>query len=90
MDVFRGKKKKVIDGREKPIWQDVGFTLLVGDWKGTTTYTLIDERTGEKYSMFRQEKKVWDQDSRPAPNDSPDGYTAVTPPAAAPPENVPF
>ena len=87
MDVLRAKRKKVIDGREKPIWQDVGFTMLIGDWQGKTTYTLIDERTGEKYSMFRQEKKAWDA-SRPAPNDSPDGYTAVaTPP---PTEPVPF
>ena len=92
MEVLRGKKKKVIEGREKPIWQDVGFTLLIGDWQGRTTYTLIDERTGEKYSMFKQEKKVWDQDSRPAPEAVPDGYTAVAPvQAAAPPsEPVPF
>ena len=92
MEVLRAKRKKVIEGREKPIWQDVGFTLLIGDWQGRTTYTMIDERTGEKYSMFKQEKKEWgDNSSRPAPVDSPDGYTAVTPPPAMPPDtNVPF
>ena len=90
MEVLRGKRKKMIEGREKPIWQDVGFTILIGDWQGKTTYTLIDERTGEKYSMFKQEKKEWgDSNARPAPVDSPEGYTAVAP-APAPPTEVPF
>ena len=90
MEVLRGKRKKVIEGREKPIWQDVGFTLLIGDWQGRTTYTLIDERTGEKYSMFKQEKKEWNDNARPAPVDSPEGYTAVAPSAVPPETQVPF
>jgi hypothetical protein len=52
MKVLRGKRKKMVEGRDKPVWNDVGFTLLIGDWEGRTTYTLVDERTGEKYSMF--------------------------------------
>jgi hypothetical protein len=52
MKILKGKRKVMKEGREKPIWNDVGFTVLIGDWEGKTTYTLIDERTGEKYSLF--------------------------------------
>jgi hypothetical protein len=57
MRVLKAKKKKVIEGREKPVWNDVGFTLLIGDWQGKTTYTLVDDRIGEKYSFFDIEYK---------------------------------
>lgn len=57
MRIFRGKKKKVIEGRERPLWVDVGYTMLVGDYQGRETFSLIDERTGEKYNLFEVEKK---------------------------------
>jgi hypothetical protein len=83
MKVLKGKKKKMIEGREKPVWNDVGFTLLIGDWEGRTTYTLVDERTGEKYSMFDVDYKKRD------------GGGAVDAPVAAVPipedaDDVPF
>lgn len=52
MKVLKGKKKKVIEGREKPIWVDVGYTVFVGEYNGQETYSLLDERTGEKFSLF--------------------------------------
>lgn len=54
LKVLKGKRKKMLDGREKPIWEDVGFTVLIGDYEGKTTYSLIDERSGEKYYLFEQ------------------------------------
>jgi len=57
MRVFKAKKKKQLDGRDKPLWIDVGFTMLQGEYDGRETYTLIDERTGEKYSLFAIERK---------------------------------
>jgi hypothetical protein len=77
MKVLRAKRKKIIEGREKPVWNDVGFTLLIGDWEGRTTYTLVDERTGEKYSLF---------ENRPRAESSGDGESAVQPQTA----EVPF
>ena len=88
MRVFKAKKKKVIEGREKPLWIDVAFTMLMGDYEGRTTYSLIDERTGEKYNLFEWEKdKKWDQ--RPQPNDSPSYGEDATAPVAAT-GDVPF
>jgi hypothetical protein len=52
MKVLKAKKKKLVEGYEKPIWNDVGLTLLIGDWEGRTTYTVVDERTGDKFSCF--------------------------------------
>jgi len=87
MEILKAKKKKMIEGREKPLWIDVGFTVLVGDWQGKTTYTLIDERTGEKYSLFKNRpKSEWDAD-RPAPDDS--GAEIATS-GPIDPEDVPF
>jgi hypothetical protein len=57
MRIYRGKLKKVLENREKPLWVDVGFTMLRGDYQGRETFTLIDERTGEKYNLFEVEKK---------------------------------
>lgn len=47
----------MVEGREKPLWIDAAFTVLIGDWHGKETYTLIDERTGEKFSLFELEQK---------------------------------
>ena len=70
MKVYKAKRKKTIEGRDKPIWVDVGFTMLQGEWEGRTTYKLIDERTGEGYSLFILEKREDFSGPRPAPNDS--------------------
>ena len=80
MRIFKAKKKKVIEGRDKPIWIDAAYTMLIGEYQGRTTYSLIDERTGERYNLFEWEKdKKWDKISptgpRPEPNDSPTDYS---------------
>ena len=79
MRIFRGKRKKVIEGRDKPLWIDVGYTMLVGDYQGRETFSLIDERTGEKYNLFEVEKKQEQvvesftaSDPVPASGDKPD------------------
>ena len=90
MRVLKGKRKVMKEGREKPIWNDVGFTLLIGDWEGKETFTLFDDRTGEKYSMFPIDRDRRES-SRPAPNDSAsygDQATAKADPVD--PETVPF
>jgi len=68
MLVLKAKRKKIVEGREKPVWNEVGLTLLVGEWEGRTTYTLIDERSGEKFSCF---------EIRPRDASSGDGESAV-------------
>jgi len=89
MRIFKAKKKKVIEGREKPLWIDVAYTMLIGEYEGRTTYSLIDERTGERYNLFEWKKDDnWSQ--RPQPNDSPSYGEQVTAVAAVPSEPVPF
>lgn len=82
MRVLKAKKKKMIEGREKPAWNDVGFTLLIGDWQGRTTYTLVDERTQERYSFFDLQRR----DSAPAEPAEDYSSAPVSPDA----EDVPF
>jgi len=77
LKILKGKRKVMKEGREKPIWNDVGLTLLIGDWQGKTTYTLVDERTGEKYSMF----EVWKSDGEAQESSGDKSYAA---------EDVPF
>ena len=38
----------------------MAYTVLIGDWQGRETFTLIDERTGEKFSLFELEQKQSD------------------------------
>ena len=87
MKVLKAKRKVIKEGLEKPLWLDAAFTLLIGDWQGKTTYTLVDERNGEKYSMFPIEPRR--DSARPAPNDGADYGTQATAPADGTPE-VPF
>ena len=68
MKVLKAKRKKVVEGREKPVWNDVGLTLLIGEWEGRTTYTIVDERSDQKYSCF---------EIRPRGESSGDGGGAV-------------
>ncbi len=75
MQIFKAKRKKIIEGRDKPIWVDVAFTMLIGEYEGRTTYSLIDERTGERYNLFKWEKRE-DRSQRPEPNDNPVDYAA--------------
>lgn len=78
MLVLKGKRKKMIEGREKPIWEDVGFTVLVGEYEGKTRYSLIDERSGEKYYLFEMRSR----------NDGPSEFSGGVP---TPSDNdVPF
>lgn len=79
MKVLKAKRKKIVEGREKPVWNDVGLTLLIGEWEGRTTYTLVDERCDERYSCF---------EIRPREN-SGDGDSAVQAKVAEP-ADVPF
>jgi hypothetical protein len=55
--IYKAKRKKEIEGREKPLWIDAAFTVIIGDWQGRETMSLIDERTGERFPCFeiRQE-----------------------------------
>lgn len=57
MKILKAKRKKMIEGRDKPIWNDVGFTLIIGDWEGKTTYAIIDDRTDERYPCFEIQRR---------------------------------
>lgn len=57
MEVFRACHKRIVEGREKPFWDDTGLKLLVGEWEGRPSYTIVDGRTGEKFSCFQVEKR---------------------------------
>ena len=83
MRILRGKKKKTIEGRDKPLWLDVGFTVLIGDYQGRETFTLIDERTGERYNLFESEK-------RDNSGGSVQSFTAADPVPATDKGDVPF
>ena len=78
----------MIEGREKPIWVDVGFTVFVGEYNGQETYTLIDERTGEKYSLFDINRDR--QPSYGAPAQDNDWPASSGPVAATVEDDVPF
>jgi hypothetical protein len=56
-DVYKAKKRKEIEGREKPFWVDVGFTVIRYDKDGQSRLSLIDERTGESYALFKFESR---------------------------------
>jgi hypothetical protein len=79
MRVLKAKRKKIVKGREKPVWNDVGLTLLIGEWEGRETYTLVDERCGEKFSCFEIQLR----------ESSGDGGSAVQA-TVAPTADVPF
>ena len=54
--VFRACRKS--EGAEgKTYWNDTGLKLLVGEWEGRPSYTIVDGRTGGKYSCFPIEKR---------------------------------
>ena len=53
----------MIEGREKPLWIDAAFTVIIGDWQGKETLQLIDERTGEKYPCFELKREDGPGDS---------------------------
>jgi hypothetical protein len=55
--VFRACCKRVVEGREKPFWDDTGLKLLVGEWEGRPSYTIVDGRTGGKYACYLIEKR---------------------------------
>jgi hypothetical protein len=57
MKILKAKRRKEIEGREKPLWIDAAYTLIIGEREGRTTYTLIDERSGDSFPMFVLEKK---------------------------------
>ena len=55
--VYKAKKRKEIEGREKPLWIDVGFSVIQYEKDGQPRLMLVDERTGESYFLFKFEKK---------------------------------
>lgn len=49
--VYKASRKS--EGKDgKTYWNQVGFTVFVGEYKGEPSVTLVDERTGEKYPCF--------------------------------------
>jgi hypothetical protein len=82
--ILKAKRRKEIEGREKPIWQDAAYTVIIGEKEGRTTYTLIDERTGDTWPLFRWEKRENQQ------GDSGQGYQNPSYQDQAPQDNVPF
>jgi len=54
---YRAKRRKEIEGREKPIWEDVGLTIIVYEKEGQTKYMIYDARSDDTYFCFRVEKK---------------------------------
>jgi hypothetical protein len=79
MRVLKAKRKKIVKGREKPVWNDVGLTLFFNDTATTEIYTLVDERCGEKFSCFEIQLR----------ESSGDGGSAVQA-TVAPTADVPF
>ena len=55
--VFRACRKRYVEGREKPYFDETGLRLIIGEWRGKTTYAIGDNRTGELYSCFPIEKQ---------------------------------
>ena len=62
MPVFNAMRKNT--SGDKTYWDNSGLKLLVGEYEGKTTYTIIDGRSGQKFSCFpntpykdKQEKK---------------------------------
>ena len=49
--VYKASRKS--EGKDGKIyWPQVGFTIFVGEWEGSPSVTLVDERTGERYPCF--------------------------------------
>jgi hypothetical protein len=49
--VYKASRKS--EGKDgKTYWNQVGFTVFVGEYEGKPSVTLVDERTGEKYPCF--------------------------------------
>lgn len=61
--IFRACRKKVIEGREKPVWDEVGLKLIIGEYNNMPTYSIADGRTGEMYTCFPIEKRGGSQNS---------------------------
>ena len=56
--VYKAKRRVDVEGRDKPYWNDAAFTVLLGEYDGKKSVTLVDERTGIKYPCF--EPRKWD------------------------------
>ena len=55
MQVFNVMRKNT--SGDKTYWDNSGLKLLVGEYEGKTTYTIIDGRSGQKFSCFPPYKK---------------------------------
>ena len=62
--ILTAKRRKDVVGRDKPVWQDVGFTLFV---RSDQSVTLIDERTGNEYPCYPVRPYSERENSAPAP-----------------------
>ena len=64
--VYKASRKS--EGRDgKTYWNQVGFTVFVGEYEGKPSVTLVDERTGEKYPCFPPKARAEAAGEREAP-----------------------
>ena len=93
------KASKKSEGKQgQTYWNNVGFTVWLGDYNGEPQVSLVDERTGQRYPCFppkpRQGASPPQQQTTAPPPQMPG--TAATPPpdqGYVPPDNddgVPF
>lgn len=51
VDVYRASRKS--EGKDGKIyWNQVGLTVFVGEYNGETRISIVDERSGQRYSCF--------------------------------------
>ena len=77
------KASKKSEGKQgQTYWNNVGFTVWLGDYNGAPQVSLVDERTGERYPCFPPKPRGGQQPAQ-APQ-----YSAPPPqmPGAAPPQ----
>ena len=67
--VYKAKVGREIEGRDKKVWEDVGFTLFYRE--DNDRMTLRDDRTGSTYLLFWANKP---KDDRPAPEKTKQGF----------------
>lgn len=65
MKVYKVLRRREADGRDKPFWDETGWKIFQRD---DGRLSMLDQRTGEWYSVFEQEAR---DDQREAPKAKP-------------------
>ena len=64
--VYKAHRKS--EGKDgKVYWNAIGLTVFIGEWQGSPSVTLVDERTGERYPCFPPKPRTGPAGEREAP-----------------------